>query len=123
YWKTGVNVSFGADSTILPGIFGEESWSPFYGWEIGMTRLQIGDTDISHVDHLDERLTLEQMIQGYTINSAKQCDWDKVAGSIEVGKSADMMVLKENPFEIPVERIHELLPEFVLFKGDVIYQG
>ena len=64
YWKTGVNVSFGADSTILPGIVGDESWSPYYGWEIGMTRLQIGDTDESHVDHLDERLTLEQMIKG-----------------------------------------------------------
>jgi len=43
---------------------------------------------------------------------------DKVTGSIEVGKSADMIVLTYNLFEIPVEQIHQNI-----FKGKVIYQG
>ena len=46
-------------------------------------------------------------IKMHTINSAYQLHMDDVSGSIEVGKSADLIVLDQNILEIPVERISD----------------
>ena len=47
---------------------------------------------------------------------------DDVTGSIEVGKSADMIVLNHNLFDIPVNDIHETEVKKTVFKGHVVYQ-
>ena len=54
--------------------------------------------------------------------SSKQCSWDNVTGTIEVGKSADMVVLDKNLYEIPVETIHEVEPLITVFRGEEVYK-
>ncbi|MCF0108655.1 MAG: amidohydrolase [Erysipelotrichaceae bacterium] len=120
-WNTGANMTFSCDVTIMPNVIGAHVWSPFHGWEIGITRLKVGDMDESHIDDPKECLTLEQLIKGYTINGAIQMGWEKETGSIEVGKSADMVVLDMNPFEIDTRRLHELQVEEALFRGNTVY--
>jgi len=69
----------------------------------------------------EEALPLEQVLEIYTINGAKGIRQDSVAGSIETGKSADMIVLDRNLFEIKPELISETQVLSVLLEGEVVY--
>ncbi len=60
------------------------------------------------------------MIKGYTINNARQMGIANETGSIEVGKSADLVILPANIFETDVYDISEIEPSEVYFKGNRI---
>ena len=122
YWKTGVNAAFSSDVTVLPSLVGDAYMKPFLGMEVAMRRLAVGEMDKKWIDDPNERLTLDQLLTGYTINGAKQCSWENITGSIEVGKSADMVVVDKNLYEIPVETIHDALPLITIFRGKEVYK-
>lgn len=69
-----------------------------------------------------QAITLDQALRLYTVNGAKGLKLADVTGSIETGKLADMIVLKHNLFDIPVEDISETEVELTLFEGKVVYQ-
>ena len=66
----------------------------------------------------EERLNLAQMIEGYTINGAKQLKLDDRIGSIEVGKEATFNVFKNNLFEADPFELHNQLPEEFYIRGE-----
>ncbi|HNS15594.1 MAG TPA: amidohydrolase [Syntrophorhabdaceae bacterium] len=76
-----------------------------------------------------EVISAYQVIQGYTINAARRLFRDHEAGSIEVGKLADFVVLNMNPLEVPKEKIwndsknapSDLEVEFTIVGGEVTY--
>ena len=123
YWKTGAPVAWSSDVTILPSHELDHLFKPFIGMEIGMRRLEVGEMDQKWVDDPSEKLSLDQLLTGYTINGAKQCNWTNITGSIEVGKSADMVVLDKNLYEIPVETIHAVEPLITIFRGEEVYKA
>ena len=47
---------------------------------------------------------------------------DDATGSIVTGKSADMIILNHNLFEIPATDIHKTEVQKTIFKGMVVYQ-
>ena len=69
-----------------------------------------------------ERIDLAAAIEAYTINGAYLMKQEDKAGSIEVGKRADLVVLNRDLFEIPAEEINEVGVELTLFDGEVVYQ-
>ena len=123
YWKSGATCAFSSDVTVLPSLAGDGYLKPFLGMEVGMRRLAVGEMDEKWVDFPEERLSLDQLLTGYTINGAIQCSWDKETGSIEVGKSADMVVVDRNLYEIPVETLHEANVLTTVFKGEEVYKA
>jgi len=60
------------------------------------------------------------LVKGYTIDGARQLRIDGHAGSIEVGKAANLIVLDQDLFSIAADRIRELRPATVLFEGNVV---
>ncbi len=48
---------------------------------------------------------------------------DEQAGSIEVGKSADMVVISQNLFEIELMEIYNTKPLKTVFKGKVVFDS
>lgn len=44
----------------------------------------------------DERMSIEEMLLGYTINGAKQLGIETYKGSIEAGKDADFLVFDKD---------------------------
>ena len=62
------------------------------------------------------------MISLYTINAAWAHHLDRMTGSIEVGKLADLVVLDRNLFEIPVDRIHEVRVDRTLLERKTVYR-
>ena len=75
------------------------------------------------VDHGDESINLHEAIKAMTLNGAIAVGKQKTYGSIEVGKSADMIVLDRNLFEIPSAQIADTLVLETVFEGQVVYQA
>ncbi len=69
----------------------------------------------------EEGLDLETMLVAYTINGAYFMQQEDVTGSIEVGKHADLVVLDQNLFEIPVHKISDTQVLLTLLEGEEVY--
>jgi hypothetical protein len=94
---------------------------PWFGMEASVTRGYPGKPEVSAMGP-DQALTLEETIHIHTINGAWTLRLDDVTGSIEVGKSADMIVLNHNLFDIPPTDIHNTEVQQTVFKGNVVYE-
>ena len=92
--------------------------------EVGMTRYISEKTKASphnwssrEFPAAAEKMNIEEMILGYTINGAKQLGIDSFKGSIEVGKDADYLIFNENLREVPPEGLSFNEPAEVYFGG------
>jgi predicted amidohydrolase YtcJ len=56
----------------------------------------------------DQAITAYQAMEAYTTNAAYQFGMEKDAGSLEVGKFADFVVLDKNPLKVDVEEIRNI---------------
>ncbi len=63
------------------------------------------------------------VIKIHTINAAYQMHQEKNLGSIEVGKLADLIVLSQNPFDIPIERISDTEVMLTVLGGKIVYDS
>jgi predicted amidohydrolase YtcJ len=70
----------------------------------------------------NERLTLEQAIQGYTMGGAFAARREKTEGSIEVGKLADVIVISQDLFKIAPNQIGKTKVCMTMVGGKVVYQ-
>jgi len=94
--------------------------NPFYGMQVAHTRLEVDAAPGSQPrPPAGERLSLEELVRGYTRAAAFQLRHEKDLGSIEVGKSADLVVLDRNLFEVPPHEIRGLRPSAVLVEGQL----
>jgi len=94
---------------------------PWFGMEASVTRGYPGKPEVPPMGP-DQALTLEETIRIHTINGAWTLRLDDVSGSIEVGKSADMIVLNHDLFEIPPTDIHQTEVEKTIFRGKAVYE-
>ncbi len=113
-WDSGVRLANHTDAPAAP------LW-PWFGMEAAITRGFAGKPDRAPMGE-EHALTLEEVIEAYTINSAWSLRIDDVTGSIEEGKFADMIVLNHNLFEIPATEIHNTQVQRTIFKGEVVYE-
>jgi predicted amidohydrolase YtcJ len=63
------------------------------------------------------------VIKMHTINSAYQMHMERDTGSIEVGKYADLIVLSQNLFEVPTEKISDTTIVQTILGGNVVYSA
>ncbi len=68
-----------------------------------------------------EKVTLEQAIESYTINSAYAMHLEDRSGSLVVGKSADLVVLDHDLFKIPANEIAKTKVLLTMFAGQAVY--
>jgi predicted amidohydrolase YtcJ len=69
----------------------------------------------------EQAITLEQALYTATLGGARGLGIEQVSGSVQVGKSADFIVLDRNLFEVPVESISETVVEQTWFEGRTVY--
>ena len=119
-FESGGNVTFSSDDWRLDVL------SPFLGMEVGHTRQYpawlAGEDDGSGSvkPPASEKLELELLVQGYTINGAFPFRMENDIGSIEIGKLADLVVLDEDLFSMDQGKIHEIRPLAVIMEGAVV---
>lgn len=107
-------VSFGTDWPVAP-------LNPLLGIYAAVTR--------STSDNLnpegwipEEKISVEEAIRCYTINSAYAGFQEKYIGSIEEGKLADLIILDEDIFSIPPQKIKDVSVVMTIFNGKIIYK-
>ena len=71
----------------------------------------------------DERIDIETAIQVFTRNGAMAMEKEDETGTIEVGKSADFIVINQNLLEIAPEKIHKTKVLKTVLQGHTVYEG
>ncbi len=66
-------------------------------------------------------LTLEEALLAYTAAPARAIHREDRLGTIEVGKLADLVILADDPFTIPVERIGDVKVSLTILGGKVVF--
>ena len=120
-WDSGALVTWSSDDVDFDEFL---TWNPYYGMEIGMTRWITENTKAPEdqstakpLEPLNERMTIEEMILGYTINGAKQLGVESYKGSIESGKDADFLVFEKDLLVAEQEGFSYNMPAEVYFNG------
>lgn len=95
--------------------------SPYLGMQVGHTRQFPRDWWETEDDGIkapiEERLSLEELLVGYTRNGAYQLRREEELGSIQEGKLADFVILNKNLFEVDPDEISKLRPTAVVVEG------
>jgi hypothetical protein len=116
FFRAGVMVTSSSDySVTIP-------CNPLVAIQTGMTRSRSETADPKEVLWPGEEATLDQMIASFTINGAYANFLEKSAGSLEVGKTADLIVLDRNLFKIPAREISKAKVLLTLFEGKEVFK-
>ncbi|HSW07301.1 amidohydrolase [Aquabacterium sp.] len=70
----------------------------------------------------EQALGLAEVLRAYTINSAQAMRLADTTGSLEVGKSADLVVLDRHLFEVPAEQLAGTTVLSTWFEGRVVHE-
>jgi hypothetical protein len=100
------------------------NWAnPFYSMQVGHNRQAVqGGKDAPVLQPVSERLSLEELVRGYTLTGAYQLRMDDTLGSIQVNKAADLVILKENLFEADRYDIHNIKVDMTMRAGETVYK-
>jgi predicted amidohydrolase YtcJ len=96
--------------------------NPFEIIETAITRQKRLEDDPQAPFFADQALTIEECVQGYTVNAARACWRDEFTGMLRVGFSADLIVLDRDLFGIPACEISRTRVLLTLFKGREVWR-
>ena len=68
-------------------------------------------------------ISLREALQAHTINAAYQAHLEDVTGSIEEGKSAELVVLDSDSEAIPAKQIQDIRVLETVFKGETVFSA
>src|SRR6185312_14342202 len=71
----------------------------------------------------EQAITLAEAIRIYTTASAEAMGLDDVTGSLVPGKSADFIVLTNNPYDVPVDEVRYISARQTWFAGRKVYDA
>jgi len=70
----------------------------------------------------EQRITVAEALQAYTINAAYACFEEDIRGSLEEGKLADITVFNQNLLEVKPEEILNTEVLLTIVDGKIVYQ-
>ena len=111
----GAVVTYGSDWDNIP------EPDPWFALEGMVTRKYPGKPEYGQLNP-DERVDVETAIEIFTRNGAMAMEKEDETGTIEVGKSADFIVINQNLLEIPVEKIHKTKVLQTVLQGKTVYE-
>lgn len=110
--QSGGRVAYGADWPVA-------SANPFEGLEVALTRIAPGVRDLEPLLP-EQRVTLAEAVEAYTLNVARVLGIDGETGSIEEGKSADLIVVDRNIFDLSAHEVSKAQVLLTLFEGEAV---
>lgn len=119
-WDSGAVVSFGSDS---PGTNASRYYlNPMLGIYAAVTRKTLsGQPEGGWFPQ--EKLTVEEAIRAYTLNTAYAAYEEDVKGSITNGKLADLVVLSDNLVTMDPDDIKDVTVVTTIVGGKVVYSA
>jgi predicted amidohydrolase YtcJ len=116
--RAGNIVSFGSDIPSLP----IDHISPLNAMEAALTLKNPRNPNSKAHPPGKDGITLEQAIKAVTINVAWQIRMEDKLGSLEVGKYADLVVLEQNLFDVPPDKIADVKVVATVMDGEFTYR-
>ena len=112
-YRSGAVVAFGSDWSV-------SSANPLEEIQVAVTRMgPAGETRTPFLP--GERINLPEALAAFTINAAYANRLEKMTGSLETGKNADLIVLDRNLFAIPTTEIAKARVLVTLFDGREVH--
>ncbi|UCH03143.1 MAG: amidohydrolase [Candidatus Bathyarchaeota archaeon] len=111
----GFKLPFSSDATGTQ----PEGTNPFWGIWCAIKRESFNGSILNS----DQRISVMDAIRCYTIDSAYAGFEEKIKGSIESGKLADLIVISEDPLDIPVDRIKDIKVVMTIIDGRIVYKS
>jgi len=105
----------GSDWNVVPTV------NPWIAIETLVTRQVPGGG--GEVLGAQERITLEQAIDVFTRQSARQMNFDHATGTLEQGKLADFIVLDRNIFTVPITDVHATKVLMTFIDGEKVFDS
>ena len=118
-WKSmldaGAVLAFGSDWPVAP-------LDPLLGIYAAVTRATLDGKNPGGW-FPEQRLTVEEALRAYTLGAAFAAFQEKEKGTISPGKLADVVVLSDDLFQIPPERIKDVRADITIVGGRLVYQS
>jgi len=115
FLENGVRLAFGTDWSVAP-------LSPMWTVYAAVTRATLdGKNPDGWVP--EQKLTVAEAVEAYTMGSAYAEFQEKEKGSITPGKLADFVVLSDDIFKIPPAAIKNVKVEATFLGGKLVYGG
>ena len=110
--NAGIPLAIGADAPCMPWYTAQMTlWAT-------MARLPYSNKVIGP----EQRMTIQEALRAHTIGAAYAAHEEKIKGSLEPGKFADVTVWTEDPYKLPLERLYNTTVDLTMVGGKVIYQ-
>ncbi|PYT59401.1 MAG: amidohydrolase [Acidobacteria bacterium] len=111
----GVRLAFGSDWTVAP-------LNPMIGLYAAVTRATL-DGKNPNGWFPEQKLTLKEAIEAYTMGSAFAEFREKKKGSLTPGKLADVVVLDTDLFSVAPEKVKDAAVRYTIVGGKVVYEA
>jgi len=111
----GVRLAFGSDWTVAP-------INPMLGLYAVVTRATLDGKNPGGW-FPEQKLTLKEAIEAYTLGSAYAEFREKEKGSLTPGKLADLVILDSDLFSIAPEKIKDVAVRFTIVGGRIVYDA
>lgn len=114
YIDNGVKMCFGSDWTVAP-------LNPLLGIYAAVTRRT---TDGANPNGWfpEQKISVQEAIEAYTINCAYAAFEEREKGSISVGKLADLVILGDDILSIDPVKIEKVGVEMTVVGGNIVYE-
>jgi predicted amidohydrolase YtcJ len=109
---TGVVIAGGSDFPV-------ESPNPFHGIHAAVTRRPRSGGDPGWQP--EQRMTRQEAVRSFTSWNAYASRQEATLGSLEPGKQADLVVLSDDVFTCPEDRIPAIRPLLTLIAGETVF--
>ncbi|MBY0357584.1 MAG: amidohydrolase [Candidatus Obscuribacterales bacterium] len=113
-YKSGAMIVGGSDWSVT-------SLNPLDAIQVAITRCALEESE-NKAFLPEQKVNLPEMLAAYTINGAYLFHNERETGSLERGKSADLIVLDQNIFALPKTDIHKAKVLLTIFKGREVYR-
>lgn len=111
--ENNVIMAFGSDWTVAP-------LNAILGIYAAVTRRTLDDANPGGW-FPEQKITVEQAVEAYTLTSAYASFQENIKGSITPGKLADMVVLSDDILTIPPEEIKDTVILYTIVNGNIVY--
>ena len=115
YLQQGVIWAGGSDSPVTP-------IEARYGLWASIARETLKGTFGKTPFGTQEAVDIHAALRSYTAWAARQISADQDAGSLEVGKSADIAVWDRNPYTIPTAALKDMVCDMTIFRGRIVFR-
>jgi predicted amidohydrolase YtcJ len=118
-WNSGAVLSFGSDS---PGTNASRYYlNPMLGLYAAVTRKTLsGQPEGGWFPQ--EKITVEEAIQAYTLNTAYAAYEEDIKGSLAAGKLADFVVLSDNLLTMDPDDIKDVTALMTVVGGEIVFE-